>query len=161
MTNADNASAFSIDIQRLVAGLTADAVVKATQKLALDALRRLILKSPVGFPRNWKNPAPKGYVGGQFRGSWQLTVGSEGSGIVGQPLKGKFGSTSAANVAASNAVAELDKLQPYFPVFIVNGLPYAQRLENGWSKQAPLGMVALTVQELQFVVMGYENGQLK
>jgi hypothetical protein len=29
--------------------------------------------------------------------------------------------------------------------YIVNTTPYMQRLEDGWSKQAPNGMVALTV----------------
>lgn len=160
MTNADNARQFSVDIAKRVAGLSDDAVVKATQKLALDALRSLVLKSPVGFPPSWKRLAPKGYVGGQFRGAWQLTVGSEGSGITGKTSPGKVGSRSAAANAAREAEQTLATLQPYFPVFITNGLPYAQRLENGWSKQAPLGMVALTVQELNFVVMGYKDGKV-
>jgi hypothetical protein len=161
MTNADNARSFSVDIQRLVAGLAADAVVKATQKLALDALRSLILKSPVGFPPNWKNPAPKGYVGGQFRGAWQLSVGSPGTGITGKSRPGQTGSKTAAAAAASEAVGELSKIRAYDPVYIVNGLPYAERLENGWSQQAPLGMVALTVSELQSVILNYENGEVK
>jgi len=33
-------------------------------------------------------------------------------------------------------------------IFIVNGLPYINRLENGWSQQAPNGMVAITLAEL-------------
>lgn len=160
MINADNAREFSLDIARLVNELSRDAVVKATQKIALDALRSLVLKSPVGFPKSWKRPAPKGYVGGQFRGAWQLTVGSEGSGITGKTSPGKVGSRSAAAKAAREAVETLETLKPYFPVFITNGLPYAERLENGWSKQAPLGMVALTVQELKFVIMGYKDGKV-
>lgn len=161
MTNADNARQFSVDIARRVAGLSADAVVKATQKLALDALRGVVLKSPVGFPPSWKRPAPKGYVGGQFRGAWQLSVGSEGTGITGKSSPGKVGIRSAAANAAREAAQTLETLQPYFPVFITNGLPYAERLENGWSKQAPLGMVALTVQELQNVILSYENGEVE
>ena len=36
-----------------------------------------------------------------------------------------------------------------FPVlFINNQLPYGPRLEDGWSDQAPLGMVALTIAEV-------------
>lgn len=160
MTNADNAREFALDISSRVNGLSADAVVKATQKLALDALRSLVLKSPVGFPKSWKRPAPKGYVGGQFRGAWQLTIGYPGSGITGKSAPGKAGSKSAAANAAREAAETLETLQPYFPVFITNGLPYAERLENGWSKQAPLGMVALTVQELKFVIMGYKDGKV-
>ena len=161
MTNADNARQFALDLSNLVKDATADAVVKAMQKLALDALRGVVLKSPVGFPPSWKRAAPKGYVGGQFRGAWQLSVGVENPGLAGKSRPGKTGSANAANAAAGDARGELQKLQPYQSVYIVNGLPYAERLENGWSKQAPLGMVALTVQELQNVVLAYENGEVK
>lgn len=30
---------------------------------------------------------------------------------------------------------------------LVNPQPYAERLENGWSQQAPLGMLRITVEE--------------
>lgn len=161
MTNADNARQFSLDLTKLVQDATADAVVKATRKMASDALYGVITKSPVGNDQNWKRPAPKGYVGGQFRGAWQLSVGVENPGLSGKSRPGKAGSASAANAAVRDAQGELQKLQPYQSVYIVNGLPYAERLENGWSKQAPLGMVALTVQELQNVILSYENGEVK
>lgn len=34
-------------------------------------------------------------------------------------------------------------------IYIQNNLPYINRLENGWSGQAPQGMVRLTMQEVQ------------
>ena len=34
----------------------------------------------------------------------------------------------------------------------INNLPYAQRLEDGWSKQAPSGMVGLAVREFRSIV---------
>jgi hypothetical protein len=37
-------------------------------------------------------------------------------------------------------------------VFLVNNLPYGPRLERGWSKQAPSGMVGITVAEFQKAV---------
>lgn len=160
MTNADNARQFALDLTELVKDATEQAVVQATKKMALDALRGVVLKSPVGFPPSWQRPAPKGYVGGQFRGAWQLSVGVENPGLSGRSRPGKAGSTSAANAAASDALGELQKLQPFQSVYIVNGLPYAERLENGWSKQAPTGMVALTVAELQNVVLKYVNGEV-
>lgn len=161
MSNAENARKFALDLTKLFEGETEKAVVKATQKLALDALRGVVLKSPVGFPPNWKRPAPKGYVGGQFRGAWQLSVGSPGSGITGRSRPGKAGSANAAGNAAADAVPALAALQAYQTVYIVNGLPYAERLEAGWSGQAPMGMVALTVQELNSVVLNYINGEVK
>lgn len=161
MTNADNAREFSISLSNRLTGETEKAVIQFTRKIALDALRGVVLKSPVGFPPDWKRPAPKGYVGGQFRGAWQLSVGAEGTGITGKLRPGRTGSTSAAAAAASDAVGELSRLRAYDSVYIVNGLPYAERLENGWSQQAPLGMVALTVAELQSVILNYENGEVK
>jgi hypothetical protein len=36
-------------------------------------------------------------------------------------------------------------------IYLQNSLPYALRLENGWSKQAPGGVLALTVNELEAI----------
>ena len=36
--------------------------------------------------------------------------------------------------------------------YLVNNLPYIRRLEQGWSQQAPAGMVAVTVSEFQQTV---------
>lgn len=160
MTNADNARKFALDLTELFKDEADKAVVKTTQKMALDALKGVVLKSPVGFPPKWTRPAPKGYVGGQFRGSWQLSVGLPGKGITGQSRPGTVGD-GAAEQAVSEAKTLMTDLQPYQTVYIVNGLPYAERLENGWSEQAPLGMVALTVQELQNVVLSYINGEVQ
>jgi hypothetical protein len=37
-------------------------------------------------------------------------------------------------------------------IYLTNNLPYIRRLEEGYSQQAPAGMVALTVQEFAQVV---------
>ena len=42
------------------------------------------------------------------------------------------------------------------PIYIQNNLPYANRLENGWSNQAPAGMVALTIAEVEAQMDGRE-----
>jgi hypothetical protein len=39
-------------------------------------------------------------------------------------------------------------MSAYENCYIQNNLPYAERLENGWSKQAPHGMVKITLYEL-------------
>jgi len=41
-----------------------------------------------------------------------------------------------------------DEISGKKDVFITNSLPYINRLENGYSKQAPKGMVAITINEL-------------
>jgi hypothetical protein len=41
--------------------------------------------------------------------------------------------------------------------WIANSLPYIVPLEHGWSKQAPAGMVGLTVTEFQQIVKRAAN----
>lgn len=41
-------------------------------------------------------------------------------------------------------IAALSALKPYTVVYIQNNLPYAERLENGHSKQAPAGIYGIT-----------------
>lgn len=44
-------------------------------------------------------------------------------------------------------------------LWITNGLPYARRLEYGWSQQAPAGMVRITVREWrQFIDKALQAG---
>jgi hypothetical protein len=50
--------------------------------------------------------------------------------------------------------AVVDSLTDLRVVWLSNNLPYANRLENGWSKQAPAGMVNLTFAELQAQING-------
>lgn len=53
---------------------------------------------------------------------------------------------SAQEGKAFDAIALIDAKQP---VFIVSNLPYIEALEEGHSKQAPAGMVRLTVAALE------------
>jgi hypothetical protein len=103
----------------------------AVRKISLEMFQRVILRSPVDT--------------GRFRGNWQTAIGSVPSGTL--DLDDKSGT---ATVAKSTAVTMGVKAGD--TITLVNNLPYAQRLENGWSGQAPNGMVSLTAQEFQQVV---------
>ena len=52
----------------------------------------------------------------------------------------------------SKATAETLRLKAGQTIFLVNHLPYGPALEYGWSKQAPAGMVRITVEEFGGVV---------
>ncbi len=80
---------------------------------------------------------------GRAKGNWQTTIGRPAEGTVDDADKG--GSrTIAAGLAA------LAALPPYSVVYLTNNLPYILVLESGsWSTQAPRGMVALTLAELE------------
>ncbi len=147
-------NSFSRDIAKFAAkcGARADSFVK---HIVLDVGSSLIEKSPVGDPARWegwnKGGAAKnrhhwlvkagfvgeGYVGGHFRANWQLSEGVIPSGEV----QGVDPGGEATLAKALPAVT----VKPAGKVFYWgNTLPYAVPLENGHSKQAPLGMVGLT-----------------
>lgn len=132
------------DFAQQVRTFTEDAKDKtalAVQRIALEMFERVILRSPVGNPSLWKTPRP-GYVGGRFRGNWQVAIGSVPTGTLEL--------TDATGQATINkAQAAALSLEPGQSITLVNNLPYAQRLEDGYSSQAPAGMVALTVQDFQ------------
>lgn len=87
-----------------------------------------------------------GYVGGRFRGNWQFTIGSPASGEL---------ETIDPNGADTlgRIIAGVGSLEAGDVAYIVNNLPYAISLEYGHSeKQAPGGMVRITVDRFQSIV---------
>ena len=46
-------------------------------------------------------------------------------------------------------------------IYLSNGLPYAKRLENGWSRQAPTGMVRINVARFSSAIKQAVQGRLK
>jgi hypothetical protein len=137
---------FTIDLTAFVkkAKGRADALVR---KVVLDLGARVVMRSPVGDASYWKNPPPKGYTGGHFRANWQYGESVRPSGNVegvdksGRLALGKMGSKVRLDGAAGRTH------------FLVNNLPYALRIEHGWSaRQAPNGVVGVTVIEYRQVV---------
>lgn len=117
---------------------------RVVRRIVLEIGLRIVEKSPVGDADYWMSPAPPGYVGGRFRANWQYEFAHAPSGTV-----------NAVSPSGSVSIASLSKVLvgPTSGVhFIANNLPYAKRLENGWSRQAPRGMVALTLVEFQGIV---------
>jgi hypothetical protein len=116
---------FTLDIQRFVdkAKGNIDLVVR---KIALDMFSRVIMKSPVDT--------------GRFKGNWQVAIGSIPPGEI--ELKDKSGEVVIEKVTAATLNLKAGDI-----IYLVNNLAYARALEYGWSKQAPSGMVRLTVGE--------------
>lgn len=116
------------------------------KKILFDLGTGLVLKTPVGDAKYWISPAPKGYVGGRARGNWQFAVGAP---LISQLDKiDKKGSATISAIIADVPQDTFGKVH-----YITNSLPYIKRLEEGWSKrQAPFGMVNLTVMEFQPIV---------
>lgn len=115
-----------------------DKVVRGT---IIDMSTRIIQRTPVGNADEWKGPAPEGYLGGQAKGNWFAGIG-EPTDEVNMGAVSPSGSVSVSRVtqAAPGAVGKV--------YYLVNSLPYISRLEyDGWSGQAPNGMVRVTVAE--------------
>lgn len=109
-------------------------------KVVVELAKRLDMRSPVGDPKLWKNPPPKGYTGGAFRGNWQLGIG-----VIPQ------GETGRIDPGGSDTVSTIIASVPAHPsglvFYLTNNRPYGPALENGHSTQAPTGLVGLTVME--------------
>jgi hypothetical protein len=161
---------FSADITAFVkkAQGRADRVVK---KVVIDLGTSVIKKTPVGDPAYWqgsyydlytktgkrrKKPKlvtpskPDGYVGGTARANWQYGNGVMPSGIIDDTDK----SGNKTIAALTSGVKTSDGASVHW---IASSLPYINALENGWSRQAPNGMVGLTVTEFQQIVKRAAN----
>lgn len=103
------------------AGENADLAVR---KIVLDIGGRLVIRSPVDT--------------GRFRSNWFYSLAAPSD-----------QSTAFVGTAAMQNQGELPKQAAGKVHYVTNNLPYAWRLENGYSKQAPAGMVGLTVVEFQ------------
>lgn len=121
---------FTVDVSAWVekAKGKADIVLR---KSAIDLFSRVIRRSPVDT--------------GRFRNNWNVSIGAPASGITLEVDP----SGSAALVKINETVADAKMGDT---IFLVNALPYSVRLENGWSKQAPAGMVGVSVLEWQSIV---------
>jgi hypothetical protein len=104
--------------------------------------KRVIYKTPVDS--------------GRARANWQVTIGAQASGTV--ELDDKNGGATMSKATAASAGFSAGDT-----IYLTNNLPYIRKLEEGgypdgpktvggFSRQAPAGMVALTVQEFAAVV---------
>ena len=110
-----------------------DKVTTVTRAIALEVFRRVILKTPVDT--------------GRARGNWQCTISVPASSVA--DVEDKGGGKAIAQAADEVMGWEPEKVV----IFLTNNLPYIHRLEDGYSQQAPAGMVAVTLAELDGIVV--------
>jgi len=103
----------------------ADLIIR---KASLDVFSNVVLKTPVDK--------------GRARGNWQPSIGGVMGGTVEQ--LDPSGAATIASIQAMTAQFGIGEV-----MYLANNLPYIKRLEEGYSQQAPAGMVALTVQSFQ------------
>lgn len=82
---------------------------------------------------------------GRFRMNWMASGGMSTSGTT--DATDKLG-----NIAIGNATSFVLKATDWREFTLTNNLPYAQRLEYGWSQQAPQGFVRVNVSRFQQLI---------
>lgn len=92
----------------------------------------------------------KGYTGGRFKNNWMTSIGAMDTSTV-----------DAVDPAGARSMGMLkEKLAGWKPgqtIWIVNNLPYAKKLEYGHSKQAPSGVVRISVQNYASILASVAN----
>lgn len=82
---------------------------------------------------------------GRFRMNWMASGGTPATGTTDATDK-------SGNTAIGNATSFVLKAADWKEFTLTNNLPYAQRLEYGWSQQAPHGMVRTNVSRFQQLI---------
>lgn len=121
---------FALDLAAFAAK-AGDNAGQVVRKVSIDMMGRVVKRSPVDT--------------GRFRANWTMNFGSPDL------------STSADvdKTGDSTIKTQAERLAGFKigpEVYIMNSLPYAIRLENGYSQQAPIGMVKITIAEFQTMV---------
>jgi len=125
---------FTIQLEREFAA-TMDEARRDVVYLATEGLALAQEKSPV--------------KSGQFRANWLVSIGAPDTTVQEGPGPG--------HAARSSGALSAYAAQDGFPmIYLQNNLPYASRLEDGHSKQAPGGVVGLTAAELAAIWNGMQ-----
>lgn len=109
-------------------------VTALQKKIVLEALRRIVEKTPVDT--------------GRARGNWQVAINTPITEILDKTDKAGF-------ETVSKGLKAIENLPPYQVVWISNNVEYIEFLEEGHSGQThdsdgrPHGMVELTIAELR------------
>jgi hypothetical protein len=126
---------FNHSVAKFTKGLTGDRFFVFYKRLSFQVLRDVVFLTPVDT--------------GRAKGNWQLTIGS--------PSDATFSVDEAnARDPVAEGFATLNSLQGLDVVWISNNMPYIGYLERGSSKNAPQGMVTLT---LNHISEGFEQGE--
>lgn len=99
----------------------------AFRRICLDLFARIVQKTPVDT--------------GMLRGNWHISLNAT------EPRRLPPQKYPSIVIAAGGA--QLAKATIRETVIMQNNMPYARRIEYGWSKQAPNGMVRQSVGEVR------------
>ena len=96
------------------------------RKVALELFTRIIMRTPVDT--------------GRLRDNWQVEIGTPSGNVL-----DRFDPRGQEAINETTSVVE--RWDGDTAIFLFNNLPYAMAVEEGWSSQAPQGMVRVTLLE--------------
>ena len=142
---------FTADLSRFVDKATGK-VDRVVRGIVIELGTRIIMRNPVGDTKYWKTKyPPKGYVGGRSRANWQYNLGQMPTSV--WEVSDTTGAATTRSLTSGVLGAPVAGIH-----WIVNNVDYIKRLEDGWSRQAPNGMVGVTLVEFQNVVSQAARG---
>lgn len=117
---------FSLDIEKF-ARRTGIALDRAVRMIVIEVGSSIIRMTPVDT--------------GRLKGEWQFTIqpASRETGLIG-------------NASAAKLIGDSIEFKAGMVGYITNLMPYAIPIEMGGSKQAPAGMVRVTLERFQQIV---------
>jgi len=107
-------------------------------KIVMDLFGMVIQKTPVDK--------------GRARGNWQASTGAPITSAIENPGTSPSSDSPPSADEAAAIEAAIRELKGDESIFIMNNVAYILRLENGWSDQAPSGMVKTTLRAYPGIV---------
>jgi hypothetical protein len=143
-----NLQAFNDEIKDFARTLAPEEARTMQRKIALEGLCRLVQKTPVDT--------------GRARANWQVGINQDpvdtphpagepfaGSAPAGERPLSDVPPLAQCGQETFEVGAAVIAAMPLCTCYITNNVEYIEELEHGHSGQAPRGMLALTVEELQ------------
>lgn len=133
------AKLLDVKLEIVVRRVVLDLFTRVTKRTPVDTGRaRASWDVKIGSPSAWVPPESKVSVAG--KGRTRL-----GKGIAGN----KLGSGALSGGKAKDVSGEVSAIDGTKIVFITTNLDYMEYLEAGSSKQAPIGMVTISIAEIE------------
>ncbi len=125
---------FRADLSKFARAMNAE-VKETVLKVAFTLFGKIVVASPVDT--------------GAYRASHQIAINNPSESVV-KPEKGKKFQKRGATTRAMKQTKKLKNYDLQDIIWISNNLPYAVRIEHGWSKeQAPKGVYGLSIQVVE------------
>jgi len=103
--------------------------------VAAEVFRRIVMKNPVDT--------------GRSRGNWQIEFNNPAIGIIPDEKRNEWNAVLLKGLSKLDKIKLQDITKNLNSIHITNNVNYISYLEDGRSKQAPRGMVAISLHEVE------------